>query len=305
MSCRSRRAGFTLLELLVVIAISAVLLALLLPAVQRLREAASRLRCANHLKQLGLGLHAYHASFGMFPQAYNEYWNFFEPTDSPVPPDPRPRKSWAAAILPCLEQANIDRIGAANAQRELVDVFSCPSDPRFGNVSHGGSYNHLGTQFGLTSYLAVEGSAYRRGPDGSRAGVELGGPKDGVIYRSSNTRLDDIHDGASHTVLLGERPPSPAPALDWGWWAWTAYDSALAVTDARVFTQPFCPSPAEYGPGAIDKSCDAHHFWSFHPTGANWLFADGSVRFLPYRAVQLLPALASRYGGEVVTATDF
>ncbi len=301
----SRRPGMTLIELLVTIAIVAVLLSLLLPAVQKIREAAHRLKCQNNLKQLGLALHAYHDSFARFPQAYNEYWNFHEPTDQPVAPDPRPRRSWAAFILPYLEQQELQNTGTANFQKVPVGSFWCPSNPHANPTSKGGSFAYLGDRFGLTSYLAVEGSAYERGPDPSRVNIQLGGPKNGVIYRSSDTRLTDITDGSSHTLLLGERPPAPAPSMEWGWWAWSAYDAALAVVDRRLFLYPSCPNPAVYGPGQLTNPCDTQHFWSFHPGGANWLFADGSVHFLPYTAVHLLPPLASRQGGEVIHGPYF
>lgn len=305
MSRTHRRSAFSLIELLVLLAILGVLIALLLPAVQRVREAASRVRCCNNMRQLGIALHHYHSVAGQFPQAYNEYWNFFAPTDEPVPPDPRPRRSWAGFILPYLEQQTLEATGAQSSQGAAVELFLCPSEGRSGgNVSKGGSFSYLGSRFGLTSYLAVEGSTYERGPDPSRADMELGGKKDGVLYRSSDTRVTDILDGSSNTLLVGERPPSPGPALEWGWWAWTAYDSALSAVDYRMLLYPSCPNPAVYGPGHLTNPCDAHHFWSLHPGGGNWLFADGSVRFLSYAAAPILPALASRNGGESVDAND-
>ena len=126
------------------------------------------------------------------------------------------------------------------------------------------------------------------------------------MYASSRTRIADIIDGPSNTVLVGERPPSPD--LFWGWWTWSAFDASLGVRNTHsVFATsgsnpPIrCQSliPENYRPGAGDY-CDTHHFWSRHPGGGNWLFADGSVRFLAYRANGILPALATRSGGEVV-----
>src|SRR5438093_285517 len=83
-------------------------------------------------------------------------------------------------------------------QQAAVGHLLCPSDSRAAGVSQGGNYTALGKRFGLTSYLAVEGSAYERGPDPSQLDLQLGGPKDGVLYRSSDTRLTDITDGTSN-----------------------------------------------------------------------------------------------------------
>lgn len=295
---RPRRAGFTLLELIVVIAIVGILIGIILPAVQAAREAANRTACANKLKQLGLALHAHQAALGKFPQAYNEYWNFSEPLETATPPDPRPRKSWATLVLPYVDEQNLQNLGVLSAQQKVVNLFGCNSDPRSGTISTEGYYKYIGPKFGLTSYLAVEGSAYQIGPSNTNLNLAFGGPKDGVIYRSSDTRIEEIVDGTSNTLLLGERPPSPVPDLDWGWWAWSAYDSALAVTEHRSLLTIGCPKPNFYAAGNIIDPCDAHHFWSLHPGGAQWVFADGSVRFLAYSAVDVLPALATRAGGD-------
>jgi prepilin-type processing-associated H-X9-DG protein len=189
-----------------------------------------------------------------------------------------------------------------NAQQAAVASFLCPSDARSKpGVSEGGSFAFLGDAFGLTSYLAVEGSSYESGDGKTYANLGLIAPRDGVIYGSSATRMVEIRDGTSNTVLVGERPPMPA-GLDWGWWAWGPYDSALAAVDNRLLPYPDCAGPAVYGPGRVSEPCDALHFWSFHPGGANWLFADGSIHFVRYSAAPVLPALATRAGSESVQA---
>jgi prepilin-type processing-associated H-X9-DG protein len=292
-----------LIELLVVIAIIGILIGLLLAAVQKVREAAARTACRSNLKQLGIALHQYHDAHGRFPQAYNEYWNFCEPDDSPTDPDFRPRQSWAALILPYIEQENLRFLGMATSQQRLVALFLCNSDPRRRSPSDGGHYKYIGPQFGLTSYLAVEGSLYERGPSNTNLSLEFGGPKDGVMYRSSDTRVADVIDGTSSTLLLGERPPSTD--LDWGWWAWSAYDSALAVTENRSFLTPSCAKPSSYRPGKITDPCSAHHFWGLHDGGGQWLFADGSVHFIRYSGASVLPALSTRAGAEVVDPSQY
>jgi prepilin-type N-terminal cleavage/methylation domain-containing protein/prepilin-type processing-associated H-X9-DG protein len=300
-TCRPR-AAVTLLELLVVIAIIGILTALIVPAVQQARDAAARASCQNNLRQLGLALHNHHDVYRKFPQAYNEYWNLCEPNDEPPgKPDFRPRKSWAALILPFVEQQALQAQGTKNYRKAAIATFLCPNTAV--NVSLGGNFKHLGDEFGLTSYLAVEGTKYEKGPSNTFLNIAFAGPKDGVLHRSGDIRVTDIFDGSSNTVMVGERPPSPAPALDWGWWVWSAYDTALAVTDHRIM--PYgapCAKPATYGPGSPSDPCSTHHFWSTHRSGANWLFADSSVRFLAYSAKEMMPALASRDGGEKIDA---
>lgn len=122
-------------------------------------------------------------------------------------------------------------------------------------------------------------------------------------------RFTDITDGTSNTLLVGERPPSKD--LWYGWWYagfgaggnGTA-DMVLGVRENIPPGDAFIPDcgglPARFAPGRIDNMCDAFHYWSLHSGGANFLFADGSVRFLAYSADAVLPALATRAGGEVV-----
>jgi prepilin-type processing-associated H-X9-DG protein len=122
------------------------------------------------------------------------------------------------------------------------------------------------------------------------------------MYADSNVRLTDITDGSSNTVMVGERPPSPN--LYWGWWSWGPIDAAMGVRNtAWVYAD--CLVPDHYRPpNGNGDWCDSHHYWSYHEGGANWLFADGSVRFLTYQANNILPALSTRAGGEVVAVPN-
>ena len=292
--CIARRAAFTLIELLVVIAIIVVLLGLLLPAVQKVRAAADRIKCTNNLKQIGLALHLYHNSTSSLPPGIT----------SRSRGEPWPRMTWLTRLLPYLEQESVWQATVATYQREPspflnpphlgfstpIQMFGCPTDLRTTVVD----YTHQGRRPALTSYVGVLGAAYDR--------------TEGVLYRDSRVRLTDVTDGSSNTLMAGERPPS---ADRWyGWWyagfgqiGTGSADMLLGVRERNRGGAyvTHCPrGPYQFQPGRVDEQCDLFHFWSLHSGGAHFLFADGSAKFLSYSANAVLPALATRAGGEVV-----
>jgi prepilin-type N-terminal cleavage/methylation domain-containing protein/prepilin-type processing-associated H-X9-DG protein len=293
------RRGFTLLELLVVIAVIAVLIALLLPAVQKVRAAAVRIQCANNLKQIGLAAHMYHDALSAFPPGMCSQ-GFQSPT---------PLASWHTLLLPYIEQSPLWAL-TQEAYRETPNPFSnpphvglstvmrtygCPADGRVSSVQLSA---RTGNVIALGSYLGVSGLTTLQA--------------DGVLYRDSQTRLLDITDGTSNTLFAGERPPSTDNQFGW-WYAGAGQqftgsgDAVLGVQElnflpASINTCP--PGPYAYREGKLSNQCDMFHFWSLHSGGANFGFADGSVRFIAYSGAALLPALASRAGGEVATPPD-
>jgi prepilin-type processing-associated H-X9-DG protein len=168
-----------------------------------------------------------------------------------------------------------------------MPVYLCPGDGRIHTV---GGLN--GVLRAFTSYLGVEG-------------IDQFG-QEGVLFLDSTIRLTDITDGASNTLMVGERPPSANGILGW-WYAGEGQskdgsgDMVLGVRGRCVSLYcAGCPSgPYDFQPGRVRNQCDAMHFWSLHPGGANFLFADGSARFLAYPVNPLMPALATRAGDEV------
>ncbi|HVK14600.1 MAG TPA: DUF1559 domain-containing protein [Gemmataceae bacterium] len=296
-----RHAGYTLLELLVVIAIIGILIGLLVPAVQKVRAAADRIRCANNLKQVGLAAHMYHTDHDAFPAAL-----------SLGPKSAQPYLSWLARLLPYLEQdamwraAEEDFVRAPNpfsatpAHRmrdRPVAVFSCPADFRVSTAwTVYSPITNRPSRVALTSYLGNSGTASRR--------------HDGALYRDSRVAIDHISDGASNTLFTGERPPSYD--IQWGWWYVGAgsddegtLDIVLGAAERRFLPDVACGTgPAAFGPGAFRDECSTFHYWSPHPGGAPFGLCDGSVRFLTYASAPVLKLLATRAGGEVASPPD-
>jgi len=276
MTLKRKRPGFTLVELLVVIAIIGVLIALLLPAVQQAREAARRMSCSNNQKQLALALHNYHDTFGSFP-----------PMIVRADPDTSPAWAWSALILPMLELSNAhealqaDKLTlSASASttegeavlRQSLPAFKCPSDSR--SLEQTGR-SVSGTPLGLSSYPGVNGTGPRAyyGPNGSTTGI-FSLPNEGRQFR-------DITDGASNTMMVGERHyqlPTNA-STTYTQWAGTTHGTQ---SGSSYYGSMEIAGGTGY-PLNEPQSTNwmfRHWFNSMHPGGAMFSFADGSVHFI-------------------------
>lgn len=298
MSSLFRRHGHSLLELVVVIAVISLLGALSLSAVQRVRVASVRTQCQNNLRQLGLGLHGYHDARHALPPGWTS-------ENGPERQDGYSYLGWTARILPHIEQQNLwQRIEQAYSvspsgsvwaephpaiTATAVPLFACPADGRVRTAQP----LSAGHPVSFTSYLGVSDHRPNR--------------YTGVLFQDSAVRLTDITDGASQTLMIGERPPAADHRFGWWYRGWGqrqegSAEMILSVRETnRMSDYPTCPAgPYQFTPGKFDNQCDMFHFWSPHPGGAKFAFADGSVRFLRYEADSIIPALATRAGGEIV-----
>jgi prepilin-type N-terminal cleavage/methylation domain-containing protein/prepilin-type processing-associated H-X9-DG protein len=323
------RAAFTLIELLLVIAVLAILLGLLLPAVQKVREAAARTRCTNNLKQIGLALHNYEGVNQVLPPGYVSQED--DPAMGPVDPqfnDAGPGWGWLTYVLPYIEQDSLSRslnlslpcYHLANAPfvRSPVKSFRCPSDFGGGNPAFGDTVNVVDVNdntlavFGRSNYVANVGSSTLW------CSWPVTTQPNGVLYRNSQTRLVDVRDGLSQTVFVGERSANLGDSVWPGavpfstHFAWPPFASIGTGGLNRAYDGPGAFVGAHGGPCPYEDPVVIHppnsplghsdQMQSAHPDGANILMGDGSVRFYSdNHKLSTWVALISRNGEEVVS----
>ena len=308
------RHGMTLVELLVVIAIIGLLISLLVPAVQAAREAARRGSCLNNLKQLGLAVHNYHDARGTLPPGAVG-------TLGPAYPALLGLKNHGLGsyLLPYLEQESLaagshwdfswsdqPNQGVVNAH---LKVLQCPSaEP---NRLQDGSLvtitPPLNNFFGGTAACGDYAGLLRIDAELAKLGlIDASGHYLGVFALNGTTRLADIQDGTSHTMMMAEcagrpqfwqgRKQVPNLWVSGGPWASrNLLHGRGASTDGK----------SVFGPCAINCT-NNREVYSFHPAGANAVFADGSVHFLKQSmSIRVFARLVTRAGGEVVAAGDF
>ncbi|MCI0462811.1 MAG: DUF1559 domain-containing protein [Gemmataceae bacterium] len=315
MQRRRARRGFTLLEVFVVIGIIAMLIGLLLPAVQKVRESASRLQCQNNLLQIGLALNAHHSSHKHFPAGYVS-------TVAKDDTDKGPGWGWASHLLPFLEQGSVARqirfdldiADPANtpAREHVLQVFLCPSDGGFGSTP-------LSVQDEAGNPLCDVAFANYVGMFGFSEPGRVPGKGEGLFLRNHRIRRDEITDGTSTTMAVAERSSNISKPT------WTGAVTGGVVRPAeRFIADPGDPAdpPVRHERATVlvlghtGTVAEAHvpnnssghmaDIHSQHVEGANVLFADGSVRLIRSTIQPAVwVALGTRAHGEAINAEDF
>jgi prepilin-type N-terminal cleavage/methylation domain-containing protein/prepilin-type processing-associated H-X9-DG protein len=306
-SCPANRTkAFTLIELLVVIAILGVLIMLLLPAVQKVREAANRTKCSDNLKQIGLGLHHFHDVNGAFPPGW------VQGPFLPAGVTAAENHNWMPFVVPYLEQQDVAKLyhwdvgvpdpanqAAINVQLKVLQCASAEPDRVFTILP----------QFG-TGTAACSDYAPVRGVHPQLVDlrwVDAVANLDGVMQQNAMTRIADLTDGTADTILIAEDAGLPQ--------VWHAGQPVLGILSARgswagwgcpIYVKGASADGAER-PGRCAINCTNQlEVYSFHRAGANALFADGAVRLLSASLdIRILARLVTRAGGEVVSAGDY
>lgn len=310
----SHRSGFTLIELLVTISIIAILVSLLLPAVQNAREAARRIQCRNNLKQMGLALHNFESTYRKFPASGYTRATTANPHGSYT--------SWRACILPYLEQSaafkayrfdqhwwSPDNLAAG---QHTMSVYQCPSVPSLNPITEAVAKS---PRPALTFAEPVQRSDYDA-VLGIRSIIAPALYPDkaatrSIMFRNSETRFADITDGSSNTVAVIECAARPdvyrgqqhvATMKNDQGNGWLDSESAFSVDGASIDgTEQGLGVPATPAPMNVTNE---NEIYSFHTGGALFLFADGHVSFLSENMdLKALAALITRSGSEVATVS--
>ncbi|RUL89077.1 DUF1559 domain-containing protein [Tautonia sociabilis] len=319
------RPGFTLIELLVVIAIIGVLIALLLPAVQAAREAARKAQCINNLKQIGIALHNYENNHGAFPPGWVAYFEEDDHDHGHLGVDRFqqddawagwPGWGWGSMVLNQVEQGplydainfdlSVDFPQNETIRRSRVRSFICPSDDEVALVPVRDEGDTMTiTEVSTGNYIGSNGIG-EIGPDDGQ----------GIFFLNSRIRIADIRDGTSQTLCVGERSFNLSPVT---WTARTPHGYNFKTPPSQGGDPRFqsFPHPAFSmvisTVGVADPPRTPNHprahpedYWSRHPGGVNFLYADGSVHLIRDSITpEVFLALATRKGREVVSADQY
>ncbi|MES2789333.1 MAG: DUF1559 domain-containing protein [Planctomycetota bacterium] len=331
----SLRVGFTLIELLVVIAIIAVLIGLLLPAVQQAREAARKTQCRNNLKQLGLAFHGYHDTYGMFHKGGYGGGLGSSTLYESVNAKACRIVSWGTAILPYMDQAPLynkfdfskwylQEPNIELAQTRLA-YFICPSNPdandgkgngdinnvatrlaspQFGRADYGGNYGEKGLRCRPESATGACQNYYPGDASQKPRGMFVGNSSMDPKYNYQGLMIKDATDGTSSTVLLGEAPN----ALHGLWAGHKNYFDQSAPLNSRIGDKMFNTNTVwtgcttGFGPLGTMTCEYGQEFHSYHVGGAHFMYVDGHAQFMSEELDhKVFSALLSRCGGEVVS----
>lgn len=309
--------GFTLIELLVVIAIIAVLIALLLPAVQQAREAARKTQCKNNMRQLGLALHGFHDTFGVFPASG---WT----TSGPGNPAGK-YVGWRPLILPYIEQENLKKLYDFNsnwwegtnptAAGVTVMTFICPSAP-----SRPGILTAVAKppRPAMTFPVPIAGTDYEAIMGVQPAAVDPvkynSSNRFSIMARNSAVRMADILDGSTNTIAVVECSARPVVYRDGAAVSGLSNDQGISWADSEgPFSIDFAsPDGSQEGCTPL-AGCDEvmnrrndNEPYSFHTGGSHFLFADGRVQFVGESVdFRVFAALCTRAAGEVISGSEY
>ncbi len=312
------RHGFTLVELLVVIAIIAILIALLLPAVQAAREAARRVQCLNNLKQIGVAMHNYHAAVGTFPEGAHS-----QGANDPVLQGAHELGwPWPVHILPYIEQSSIfEQLdmsstvfgfgppgsgsyaygGNLELIRNTIPTYFCPSDPQASRqkelvVGTGGGPRQI--ILGLTNYIGSTDDDCRFYSCSGDVSYTYDG--DGMLFNLSGVRIAHVTDGTSHTLIVGEGTGAEGRS-DGATWSVAHFTwGEQCLVDMFHGINGTCSVPGDGTYCWHGNNPQGAGYSSYHPGGAQFVYVDGSARFISENTpISLLYALATRHGAEV------
>ncbi len=324
-----RRSAFTLIELLVVIAIIAILIGLLLPAVQKVREAAARTKCQNQLKQLGLGMHNYHDANGGFPPEQTGPSPLVGGTPT------TPQNSWTPYMLPYIEQDALYRLyrfdlgivgnddpkknsaapaNATGANTYAVPGFICPSAPT--STERIGQFNREVRDYSATATIPVGNPNITIAPQPVVDTTNIG-----VLGINLSRKIADVADGTSNTFLLAEDAGKTGHwqmgkfvSLGIGNGSWSATSTSVKLrgflpSATALSAPPYGASSSPWGtqPGPCAVNCENNdEIYSFHQGGANVVCADGSVHYIAATIdINVVAALITRANGEVLPTNPF